>query len=622
MTVNATATSTSILIGFLEILAHENEFSYKLMQLTKWIKEDRYYHTIIYMRHDGKQGEDYEDVYNTDKILKYLMSESSMPVMNLKGNTSYYLWHRFNRGYMAIVHLNGKQNEDQKLLMTLWTTLKRNLLSRFILLLRKSGDESYIRNILNFCYEKKVINVVVIRESLISGNMFYRMEAFPKFQMKLEEMQENKSAIFFIDQVRNMQGSDIRLVMNKVSSKCYILRKENGKFILGGFVGHFFSEFARKHNATLTFPNYENLESEMFISLMDAMVENGTYDASTEPTINVFSDDLVYTQTYDYMDWCLMVPFEESLPAYTFYVIVFDIASMVMILVAFISFSMVLAVTYIIRRENIVFHELLFNIYVLNGLLGQSFKAERYFSGVRSLLFMLICLSGLIFNTTYVTYLQTFNASPPKKHVISSMEDVRKSGMRIALYEEEFDLLNAFDVGNEFKNYIKIISSYEEYYSLRNSFDSRYIYPVPSAQWTLYEQQQKFFAKPRYRLTDICIIKMFGMQLSLQPNSPFEEAMNTLIGQVNQAGFVSYWKSLAFLESVQMHKISLEDKSTVSIFEPMKLEDMKLLMFLFIVIVILLCICFVIEVYWPHRGGLIMTFVRVMRRLYKRFIRK
>lgn len=41
MTVNATATSASMLIGFLEILAHENEFSYKLMQLTKWIKEDR-----------------------------------------------------------------------------------------------------------------------------------------------------------------------------------------------------------------------------------------------------------------------------------------------------------------------------------------------------------------------------------------------------------------------------------------------------------------------------------------------------------------------------------------------------------------------------------------------------
>ncbi|XP_037824219.1 uncharacterized protein LOC119612479 [Lucilia sericata] len=615
MTVNATATSTSILIGFLEILTHENEFSYKLMELTNWIKEDRYYQTILYMRHDDKQGNDYEELYNTDKILKYIMDESNTPIINLKGNTSYYLWSRYNRRFMAIVHLNGNENEDQELLKTLWRTLKRNLLTRFILLLKRSRDWKYIKNILNFCYENKVVNVMVINISLQKGNVLYTMEIFPEFKVRYEKLKERNTTVLFIDQVKNMHGAAITLIMNKASSRCYLLRIENGKFILGGFVGHFFSEFARKHNATLTFPNYHTLDNEMFLSLMDDLVENGTYDASTELSINLYNTDLVYTKTYDYMDWCLMVPLEESVPSYSFYVMVFDTASMVMILIAFIAFSIVLAVTYIVKQERVICNELLFNIYVLNGLLGQSFKGERSFSSVRSLLFMLICLSGLVFNTTYVTYLQTFNARPPKKHVINSLEDIKKSGMLIALYKEEYALLKAYDVGIELTNHLKVIPSYTEYHALRDSFDGRFIYPVPSAQWTLYEQQQKFFSKPRYRLTDICIIKMIGMQLPLQPNSPYEEAMNTVIGQVNQAGIVAYWKSLAFLEFVQLKRISLEDKSSISTFEPMKLEDMKLLMFLFIVIVILLCICFAIEVYWPYRGRFLKKFIRLIKRL-------
>lgn len=59
--------------------------------------------------------------------------------------------------------------------------------------------------------------------------------------------------------------------MNKVSSRCFVLRVENDKFILGGYVGHFFTEFARKHNATLAFPNYEKFDEDLFISLMEAL---------------------------------------------------------------------------------------------------------------------------------------------------------------------------------------------------------------------------------------------------------------------------------------------------------------------------------------------------------------
>ncbi|XP_073824959.1 uncharacterized protein [Musca autumnalis] len=405
------------------------------------------------------------------------------------------------------------------------------------------------------------------------------------------------------NQVENLYRYPIRLSINMESTKFYIMQQVNNTYQLGGHLGHFLEEFIREHNATMTFPNI-NDQNSVFVTDFEAMLSNGTYDISTEPSYNLYNSDRVYSNVFDYMDWCIMVPMEKPIPAFMYYAKIFDTTVALLLLGTVVLLSVIIAWT--IWREgpsNGQFSWSLFNIYIFSGILGQSFKMEPTFKGVRSALYMLTCIGGIIINTSYSTYLQSFNALSPIDKMITSIDDLRKTDMRLLMYKDEYAMLQAFGQDHIYKPVVSL-TSYKEFMRLRDSYDNHYVYPVPSAQWLLFQEQQKFFSKPRYRLTDMCFVKMMGLMIPMQPNSPFEDDINRMISQVEETGLLNHWKVMAFLESLQRKRTSLLDNSRTGGFEPMKLEDTSIVMCLFVVLIGAAFWCLVIEILWHRRRKL------------------
>ncbi|XP_013113678.2 uncharacterized protein LOC106091637 [Stomoxys calcitrans] len=597
----ASSINYTLFMGFLQTAALQNDMGLALVELLKFIKAERYYDTLIYMDHGDLLGTQTMQLDDISKNLVY-------PMMQLKGNTSYFLWPNFNREFLALVPISGEEFKDQELLQTLWKTLRRIRRTRLLLIFKEDQDDDYLNSVVEFCCDNKAVNILAVRETFMETSALYMPQIYPKFRMTTKVF---TSGTLYLDPVRNMHRSPLRLGINKESQKAFVARKVGDEYILGGNVGLFFGAFVKARNATITFPHY-NYSDEMSMVTLEKFVANGTYDMSMEPYYNLYVSDVIYSDILDFMDWCIMVPMEEAIPAYLFYARIFDLIVIATICGTGLILAIFVALTFLLEGASVSLLDVFFNIKIFNGMLGQSFSMETHFTGVRSILYVLTCLGGLIVNTTFVTYLQTFNAHPPTFKAVSSVADLRSSGLKLAIYKEEYLMLKANMDAAEYEPVVKAISSYKEYFKLRDSYDSRYAYPVPSAQWTQYEEQQKFFSKPRFRLTDMCFVKMVGFMIPMQPNSIFEEAVNTMIGQVNQAGLVLQWKTMAFLEAVQSKRLTLIDASRVEAFEPLTLEDTILLDCLFLLMISIAFLCFIGELYWPRRGFLLK---RIWRRI-------
>ncbi|XP_073824828.1 uncharacterized protein [Musca autumnalis] len=416
---------------------------------------------------------------------------------------------------------------------------------------------------MEFCKDNKAINTLALKENLLESREFFAPQIYPMFKVHVKKILPPMQTIFYPNHVKNMHGYPMRLGINKESSRAYVMSEVNNRYILSGHVGRFFRVFSEMHNATIELPHY-NLTSETTHFVLEDLVNNGTYDLSMELTFNMYVNDMIYSDIYDYMDWCIMVPMEKPVPSYLFYIKIFDRLLISIIFGSAFILALFVTLTYWLQGYTVYWQDVLFNIYIFNGILGLPFKMETKFTGVRSFLYLLTCIAGLIINSTYVTYLQTFKARPPTEKPITTLDDIRASKLKLAVYSEEFQILRSNNVTGAYEDIVYVITSYRDYYKLRDSYDSRYAYPVPSAQWSQYEQQQKFFSKPKFRLTDICFVKMIGIMIPMQPNSPFEEDINYLIGVVNQAGLIKYWKGIEFLEALQRKRLSLIDVSTVN----------------------------------------------------------
>lgn len=172
-------------------------------------------------------------------------------------------------------------------------------------------------------------------------------------------------------------------------------------------------------------------------------------------------------------------------------------------------------------------------------------------------------------NTTYVTYLQSFNASPPTEKPINTLQDILHHRKKILMYEDEYKTMYEIFIQSEI--YPKIIK---------------------------YDEHQNFFTKRKFHLSDICFFRMLPHMIPMQANSIFEEAINEMIGITTQAGLTNHQKKLAFLEAIQRKRLNLTDTSHKDTFEPMQLEDTKWFMCLYAIMLGIASISFIFELIW------------------------
>ncbi|XP_059217674.1 uncharacterized protein LOC131994804 [Stomoxys calcitrans] len=593
-----TSTNSSDIIGFLQLLTLQREFSEALIGLIRHAEKEQYFHTIIYANcEDEIQCQATLPACDISTIAQGL----NVPMIQIKWNASLHLASWLNREVFTLMPMSGIGSRDEEMLENLWVILRNNVKSRLLLLFGETAKDEYIWRILKFCCDHSAINVVALKQNFLHTQVFYTPKLFPEFEILTRTFEILSPQILYHDQVKNMFGFPLLLRLNKKNTRAYIIENADNKLTLGGHLGHFFEEFAKWHNATISLPGY-NLDADSApFQILELFLANGSYNMIMSLYLTNLGSDIVFSNIYDFEDWCVMVPTERFFPAYMFYGKIFSRRIALLIVSVVLILAVLIAVTYWLEGYSLHLKIVALKVYVFNGVLGQSFQTDTRFTGVRSCLCLLAFLLGIIINTTYVAYLQTYNTEPPAEKALNTWDDIRASETQMALFEGEIASVAYFDETILTRIRIKIYSNQSEFFELRDGFDTRYVYPVPSPQWSIYDQQQKFFSKPKFRLSNICFVKTSGLRVPMEPNSMFEEAVNFMSAQIFETGLLTYWKALAFIEGVRMKRITLLDTSILRGFVPMKIEDMKLFALVYVAMIAISSLCFIGEVCWFQR---------------------
>ncbi|XP_011179352.1 uncharacterized protein LOC105210230 [Zeugodacus cucurbitae] len=504
----------------------------------------------------------------------------------------------YNKELLSIVQVTTNTEFDELLLRTLWQRLWYNTQSPLILLLDDSANESYVASILNFCVKNAAMNVIALQPELaVVARSYWTLKLFPTQDVIKRKFATGYRAIF-PQHLADMRGHPLRMIENIWYPQIYnYTRKHTNESVLSGFLGRTITEYAYRRNATIVNPFSLHHKFLSYTELVETIIERNIDICSL--TDYAYDDyNLSYTDVFALSTLCFMVPVEQPIPKSKFYHYVVNVPVIVNFLLSLVLLSLIWAFSaYDEEQQRDLLIARFVNSSILCALLGMAFLLKEVSTAVRKIIFLIISFSGIIFGTAYGAYLQSFTVNAPVAPPYKTVDDLLEGGINIALGRINRKWIDEVPVlRNNYQNF-NVFINITEYFLLRDTLNTSYAFLV-SDMWLVYEEQQKYFSRPLFRLSDICLRKNNPMAVPLQRNSLYRDDLSAFIGRLTEAGLIEQWRRQSFLELLDMDWIMLTDHSKPRDFVPMKFQDLQLLLIALGFSLVVSVLCFLLELLW------------------------
>ncbi|XP_054747536.1 uncharacterized protein LOC129253258 [Anastrepha obliqua] len=577
------------------------EFIQTLTDIVIATSLERRVDTVLYTSYENETTLDSANVLQSSIILSALARELPQPLLHFDSASPVECYKKmFNAELLTIAKLNQHSEFDDHLLVSLWQRLWRNTQSRLILLFDDSASEAYVTRIFRMCVKHHATNVIALQPLMtVVERNYWALRLFPAEKVTKETFPVYYEKIF-IDHLQNMYGHPLSIIDFTVYPQIYYYESKDGAQTLSGFLGRSLTEYASHCNATKEYPLTsinKNLTSFAdFVHFLQSEIVNiGSIVPIEAVELNI-SLSIVFELT----DWCLMVPVEQPLPKSTFYYIIVKKSAVILFCGTAIFISCFWAFTYRWRssqQKQLSIIDYFFN--VLQGLMGASFWISESNSAVQSVIHLTISSAGIIIGIAYGAYLQSFIVDVPLAAPMKTMDDLLTRGITVTASSVEISFLQkSFEFTKYFEKFT-FIDDFNEFQSMRDSLNPRYAFTVTD-MWAIYDERQKYFSRPLFRLSDICLGKSHPMILTLQENSLHQERLNIFILRLHEVGLIGHWWRQTFWEFLAMDFIYLEDENKQPGFEPMELEDLRIVLIAMSALITLSIFCFVLEVFWER----------------------
>ncbi|XP_020718115.1 uncharacterized protein LOC101453238 [Ceratitis capitata] len=605
------------LLGLIEFSATNEDFLKIIKDIVAVTATAQKTKTLIYASNGFAECNRAEqDKVDVALQLNSLLNPKLMALISIDGYAPTKPYKRlFSLNVLSVVQLNGEWESDQQLVRKLLMNLDRNRQSGIILLFCDAVSQTYATWIMQHCAEVGAINVIALQPNMtVKEQSYWTLQLFPEKQIVQQKLPTFYRGIF-PDHLSNMHGCPLRFIASGWHPQIYNYISPAGKVRLSGYLGNTFNAYAHHRNATVLTPGSYPNGLLNYPQVRNILLNNGADMGPLWP-FHLREDSLGYTSTLHRFDLCLMVPVENRMPRSTFYYKVFGEWFIILLLISLILICVLL--TPAINRKGHVFLDHSFNIdiSVLQGFLGMPFWFRTCSSRLHKFISIIIVFAGINVNTTYVAHLQSFIVNSPIDKPIKSIGDLVNRGIMVAMDTNVYPK----QMGEEYflENYDKftLLKNATELLVLRDDLDTRFAFPV-SNMWDVYNEQQKFFGQPLFRISNICFQKGGSLLVPLPANSIYRESLNDFIGRIRSAGLTDFWLRSSFFELVKMKRITIEDRNPLEVFKPMKVEDLQYILLIMSCLISLSFGCFALEILWMKIKKQFFSNKKVDRKLSK-----
>ncbi|XP_055855078.1 uncharacterized protein LOC129918511 [Episyrphus balteatus] len=544
----------------------ESKLNSKLLKFIENINKIEQFESVFHVKSS-------KEIDFDEELICDLINTIGIPVILGTENCLFYLKGEFNENILTIVQLDS----SDLVLKQVSEYLHHLRFCKTIFVLKGSSkNDLELKRVFNFCWLNKMVNVVAVFQNFETSSTYYSYNNFGEH--RIEEIVWNKyNSDIFPDRMQNLQGSLLPILFGGSEPGVIISKYPNGNIKIGGFVGHMFHAFAKKHNARLSASRVNTSISEIG---MHKLALNGIAEISGT-AMSVVRDPIEwFSYPYTVYDWGLMVPAEPRIPIYKVFAVVFHWEAFILIIVIFLLLSITLEIaafisvsqTFVVRRDFV------FNIDCFRGTLGQPFFQPSRVSFPAKISYSLTFLLGIIIVTSYDAFLQSFITHPPREHMIRSVNDFESSETKIYAFQSDINLL--FNLRPHFmKRYSNLFmgeTNFDTFNKVRNSFNTNYSYAISSIRWKVIENQQNFFGQQLFRWSEeLCLMKNKLTAIPINENSMYKKILNFHILETQSSGLLKFWIRRAFYELMEVGKIEKLNFGFDSKLQPLKVEDFK-----------------------------------------------
>ncbi|KAM7359434.1 uncharacterized protein ACRADG_012643 [Cochliomyia hominivorax] len=597
---------------------HNNIDDEAFVQFLKYLSQEQSFTTIVILTNCSKAIAAWQHNHDYCVNLKYFMdyfqhysemqNYSLVPVLLLQSQQMDYMLHdKFNSGFVTILcipRLNGSKVMEHHLLLALsknlWYLRKNRVIIRLDFEDAEEENKKNIARILNYCHNEKIINIIIVSYKFpYETKEYYSFENFPKFKIiKLTWRPEHDK--IFPDKLRNLKGSKLLTIPDQIAPRSIVYYDKQGNQQMMGYVGHFVQYLAKGLNASLVWAYKVKQDSLIFYSDILKLTRNHIVDipaSLTGPINNTDWSEFSYPP--ELASWCVMLPMEAEISMAAIFLRAMNPYFVGNLIILYISFSFLLLVVFkriSSKRKRLNIVDLLINDKALRAILGQGFPFNNqkldYFV---VFIFILLFFTGLVVVTLYGVFLGSFMTSPPKHSAIKSFADLERSGTKLLISQQEYELIYPSDY-LQYPKLFKILDSFQEFVQLRNTLNTTYAYIIPSSRWSVFAAQQKLFSRQLFRYsTDLCFTSYVHLYFILPMHSLYRDILYEFILKSYSSGLFFHWYDSSFHELVSLGRMSLTDITQGRILKPTSVEDLKFIFFGFSCLMLIAVVTFVIE---------------------------